>query len=313
MIASNLNRFGTLIAFFALCLGFSFTHPEAFASSGNLLNLVQQIATLAIAATAATLVMTIGEFDLSVGYSASLAAVVCFALFGADWPVWAAFAAALLAGGLAGALNGVLVAAIGIPSFVATLALGTILSGLAFGISGGQTLFQAVPDGFKVLARGAVLGVPFLALWILLVLGTTGFVLGRTEFGRHLRAIGGNALAARLAGILITRDVIATFAIAGGLSALAGLLLASRVGSVQHTMGEPLLLPAYAAVFIGTTASSTGTPTVAGTLLGVAITGVLANGMTIAGVDPFIQRMLTGLIIIVAVMLRRFGRPRAGL
>lgn len=106
------------------------------------------------------------------------------------------------------------------------------------------------------------------------------------------------------------RDVIVTFAIAGGLSALAGLLLASRLGSVQHTMGEPLLLPAYAAVFIGTTASPTGAPTVAGTLLGVAITGVMVNGMTIVGVEPFVQKIMTGVIILVAVLLRRVGRAK---
>jgi ribose transport system permease protein len=123
-----------------------------------------------------------------------------------------------------------------------------------------------------------------------------------------LRAIGGNPLAARLAGLPVRRDVILTFALAGGLAALAGLLLAARLGSVQPQMGEPLLLPAYAAVFIGTTASLTGTPSILGTLLGVAITGVLANGMTILGVDPFVQKMLTGAIIIVAVLVRRLGR-----
>lgn len=311
MNPSTISRFGTLIAFGLLCVGFSLAAPQAFATPANLFNLVQQMATLAIVATAATLVMTIGEFDLSVGFSASLAAVICFVLFGQGYDVALAVAVALLAGVAAGAVNGVLVARFGIPSFVATLALGTILSGLAFGLSGGESLFRQVPDGFKALGRGAILGVPVLALWIVGVLGVAGFVLTQTEFGRHLRAIGGNAQAARLAGLPILRDVIITFAAAGGLAALAGLLLAARLGSVQHTMGEPLLLPAYAAVFIGTTASPTGTPTVAGTLLGVAITGVLVNGMTIVGVEPFIQRILTGVIIIVAVLLRRFGRRAA--
>jgi len=306
--ALNLSRFGTLIAFLLLCIGFSIAAPQAFATQANVYNLIQQMATLAIVATAATLVMTIGEFDLSVGFSASLAAVICFALFGQGYDVWLAVPAALLAGLAAGVANGVLVARFGIPSFVATLALGTILSGLAFGASGGASMFKSVPDGFKSLARGDVFGVPVLALWIVAVLGVASFVLTQTEFGRRLRAIGGNAQAARLAGLPVMRDVIVTFAVAGGLSALAGLLLASRLGSVQHTMGEPLLLPAYAAVFIGTTASPTGTPSVAGTLLGVAITGVLANGMTILGVDPFIQKILTGVIIIVAVLLRRMGR-----
>ncbi|MDP1729590.1 MAG: ABC transporter permease [Devosia sp.] len=308
MTTLTLNRFGTLVAFLLLCIGFSIAAPQAFASQANVFNLVQQMATLAIVATAATLVMTIGEFDLSVGFSASLAAVICFVLFGQGHEVWVAVPVALLAGLAAGAVNGVLVARFGIPSFVATLALGTILSGLAFGISGGQSLFRAIPDGFKSLGRGAVFGVPVLAFWIIGVLGVASFVLTQTEFGRHLRAIGGNAQAARLAGLPIVRDVIITFAVAGGLAALAGLLLAARLGSVQHTMGEPLLLPAYAAVFIGTTASPTGTPTVAGTLLGVAITGVLVNGMTIVGVEPFIQRILTGVIIIAAVLLRRIGR-----
>lgn len=308
MTALNLSRFGTLIAFLLLCIGFSIAAPQAFATQANVYNLIQQMATLAIVATAATLVMTIGEFDLSVGFSASLAAVICFALFGQGYDVWLAVPAALLAGLAAGVANGVLVARFGIPSFVATLALGTILSGLAFGASGGASMFKSVPDGFKSLARGDFFGVPVLALWIVAVLGVASFVLTQTEFGRRLRAIGGNAQAARLAGLPVMRDVIVTFAVAGGLSALAGLLLASRLGSVQHTMGEPLLLPAYAAVFIGTTASPTGTPSVAGTLLGVAITGVLANGMTILGVDPFIQKILTGVIIIVAVLLRRMGR-----
>jgi ribose transport system permease protein len=304
----NLGRSGTLIAFVLLCAGFSIAAPQAFASQANVFNLLQQLATLSIVATAATLVMTIGEFDLSVGFAASLAAVICFVMFGAGYDPALAVPVALVAGIAGGAANGVLVARFGVPSFVATLALGTILSGLAYGISGGGSLFQNVPDSFKSLGRGNLLGVPVLAFWIVAVLGVASFVLGQTEFGRRLRAIGGNIHAARLAGLPIVRDVIVTFAVAGGLAALAGLLLASRLGSVQPTMGEPLLLPAYAAVFIGTTASPTGSPSVAGTLLGVAITGVLANGMTILGVEPFVQKVVTGVIIIVAVLVRRLGR-----
>ncbi len=303
------SRFGTFLAFLLLIAGFSLAAPQAFASQANVANLLQQMAALSIVATAATLVMVIGEFDLSVGFSASLAAVICFGLLGRGVAPIVAVSLALLAGIAAGLVNGVLVARFGIPSFVATLALGTILSGLAFGASGGASMFRNIPDGFKSLGRGDFLGIPILAYWMALVLGTTGFVLTQSEFGRRLRAIGGNATAARLAGLPVVRDVIITFAIAGGLSALAGLLLAARLGSVQHTMGEPLLLPAYAAVFIGTTASPTGAPSVIGTLMGVAIIGVMANGMTIIGIDPFIQKTLTGVIIIVAVLVRRLGRP----
>ncbi|MDR3470968.1 MAG: ABC transporter permease [Devosia sp.] len=306
----HIGRFGTLIAFVLLCVGFSLAAPAAFATQANVFNLLQQLATLSIVATAATLVMTIGEFDLSVGFAASLAAVICFVMFGAGYSPWLAVPAALFAGLAGGVANGILVAVYGVPSFVATLALGTILSGAAFGLSGGGSLFQNVPQGFTALGRGAWLGIPVLAFWIVAVLGVASFVLGLTEFGRRLRALGGNAVAARLAGLPVVRDGIATFALAGGLAALAGLLLAARLGSVQPTMGEPLLLPAYAAVFIGTTASPTGSPSIPGTLLGVAITGVLANGMTILGVEPFVQKMLTGAIIIVAVLVRRLGRSK---
>ncbi|GGA42677.1 ABC transporter permease [Pelagibacterium lentulum] len=308
MTLTTLYRYGTLIAFFLLCLGFALASPGVFASQANVVNLLQQVATLAIVATAATMVMTIGEFDLSVGFVASLSAVICFVLFAGGYDMTLAIPLALLGGMVSGTLNGVMVSRFGVPSFVATLAVGTIVSGLAFGLSGGASLFQNVPDAFKALGRGAILGVPVLALWFIAVMAGTALVLARTEFGRRVQAIGGNVVAARLAGLPVMRDVIVTFAIAGGLSALAGLLLAARLGSVQHTMGEPLLLPAYAAVFIGTTMSPTGAPSVGGTLLGVLITGVLVNGMTIMGVEPFVQRMMTGVIILVAVLLRHFGR-----
>jgi ribose transport system permease protein len=114
-----------------------------------------------------------------------------------------------------------------------------------------------------------------------------------------------------LAGLPVTFDRVATFVVAGALSALAGMLLAARLGSVQHTMGEALLLPAYAAVFVGTTASRTGVANIGGTFLGVAIAGVIVNGLTILGAEPFVQRMVTGAIIIAAVLVRRVGRAGA--
>lgn len=303
-----LHRFGTLGAFVLLVAGFSIAVPEAFASTANLLNLLQQLTVLAIVATAATLVMVIGEFDLSVGFVASLAAVLAFVLFGAGAPVVVGMLAGLAAGAAAGAVNGVLVARLQVPSFVATLAVGTIVSGCAYWASGGSSLFSGVPSQFTALGRASILGVPALTLWMAGVLGLAALMLARSRFGRRLHAIGDNAAAARLVGLPVTGDRILAFTAAGLVSALAGLLLAARLGSVQHTMGEALLLPAYAAVFLGTTVSRSGTPNIPGTFLGVAITGVIANGLTIVGVEPFVQRMVTGGIIIAAVLLRRAGR-----
>jgi ribose transport system permease protein len=251
--------------------------------------------------------MIVGEFDLSLGFTASLAAVAAFVLMGAGAPVAVAVAAGLAAGAAAGLANGILVARFAVPSFVATLATGTILSGLAYWASGGASLFSGVPDGFKALGRGDLLGLPVLAWWMAAVLLAAAVVLSRTRFGRRLHVIGANREAARLTGLPVARDVVLAFVVAGLLAALAGLLLAARLGSVQHTMGEALLLPAYAAAFLGTTTSRTGTANIAGTLLGVAIAGVLVNGLTILGAEPFVQKMVTGGVIIAAVLTRQLG------
>jgi ribose transport system permease protein len=304
----SLRRLGTPAAFLLICIVFSGLAPAAFASVANVVNLMQQMAMLAIIASGATLVMVVGEFDLSIGFVASLAAVMSVALMGAGVPVAAAIAVALAGGTAAGLANGLIVSLFAAPSFVATLAIGTLVSGLAYKVSGGASLFQGVPASFTNLARASALGVPSLALWMAAVLAVTGVMLNATRFGRHLHAIGGNREAARLSGLMVERDRTAAFALAGGLAALAGVLLAARLGSAQHTSGEALLLPAYAAVFLGMTASPSGVPSIPGTLLGVAITAVLANGLTILGVEPFVQKMVTGGVIILALVGRRFGR-----
>lgn len=307
MIGTWLRRYGTLIAFVALVVAFSIAAPQAFPTKANLLNLVQQMTTLAVVAVAATFVMIIGEFDLSVGFVASLAAVLAFVLFPLGVPVWAAILAGLAAGLVAGIANGILVARFKVPSFVATLAVGTIVSGLAYWASGGSSLFSGVPSSFTMLGRADFGGVPLLAIWMAIVVVVAAMVLGRTRYGRHIHAIGDNAVAATLSGLPVQRDKVIAFAIAGALSALAGLLLAARLGSVQTSMGEVFLLPAYAAVFLGTTVSRTGTPSIGGTLLGVALAGVIANGLTILGAATFVQSMVTGAIIIAAVLFRQVG------
>jgi ribose transport system permease protein len=306
----DLRRYSVALALALLCLGFSALAPDAFASRANLVNLLQQITTLAIVATGATLIMVIGEFDLSFGYTASLAAVLTYVMFGHGYPIGMAILSGLAAGGLAGLANGVLVARFQAPSFVATLAIGTILSGFAYWLSGGASLFSGAPESFKALARGDVFGFPILALWMVGVLALAHILMAHTRLGRRLHAIGSNPQAARLVGLPILRDRITAFVIGGFLAALAGILLAARLGSVQHTMGEGFLLPAYAAAFLGATTSRTGTPNIGGAFLGVIIAGVVVNGLTIVGVEPFAQKMVTGAIIIAAVLMRQ--TPRKG-
>jgi ribose transport system permease protein len=306
----RVQAYGTVAALVAICIGFSIARPDAFPTASNLLNVTQQMAVLAIVAAAATFVMVIGEFDLSVGFVASWAGVAVAVLLGDGWAVLPAVLAVLASSIVAGLANGVVVTRLGAPSFIATLAIGTIVSGAAQWASGGASIFQGIPAGFTAIARIGLGPFPVLTAWMVGVLAFGGLVLARMKFGRRLVAIGGNREAARLSGVAVGAHATAVFAIAGLLAGLAGILLAARIGSAQHTMGEGLLLQAYAATFLGMTAFGLGRPSMLGTLVGVAIIVVLANGLTIVGVEPFFQKMLTGAIIVAAVLLRRVGGTR---
>jgi len=194
------------------------------------------------------------------------------------------------------------------PSFIITLAMGTIVGGFTFWASGGATLFGGIPEGFRDLGRGALSGVPVLTLWAVGATLLALAILDYTEPGRRMLAIGGNREAARLTGVGIVPTSVLAFALSAVFAAVAGLLLTARLGSAHPTGGDGFLLKAYAAVFLGMTAFRDGQPNAAGTLLGAAIIAVVANGLTILGVPNYLQDIFTGLIIIGAVLVRSLGR-----
>lgn len=303
-----LRRYGTLVALVVIVAIFAIASPGAFGSVANLVNITQQMSLLAIVAIGATLVMVLGEFDLSVSAVVSWAGIASVALFGAGWPLGLVFPLVLLSALVMGVVSGVLVARFALPSFIATLALGTVIGGLTFWVSNGATLFSGIPPVFRALGRGAILGVPVPTLWLAGVALVFWLVLDQTEFGRRLYAIGGNREAARLVGLPVRRDMVVAFALCALLAALAGLLLTARLGSAHPTGGGGYLLQAYAAVFLGMTAFREGEPSIPGTLLGAAIIAVISNGLTILGVPSFLQDVMTGAIIIAAVLIRHFGR-----
>ncbi len=303
-----LRRYGTLLALALIVAVFAAASPGAFGTLANLVNITQQMSLLAIVAIGATLVMVVGEFDLSVSAVVSFAGIAAVALFGAGFGLAAVFAIVLLVALAFGVVSGVLVARFAVPSFIATLAFGTIIGGLTFWISDGATLFSGIPPSFRNLGRGAVLGLPVPTLWLIGTAVIVWLLLDATEFGRRLYAIGGNREAARLVGLPVRRDMILAFALSAGLAALAGMLLAARLGSAHPTGGGGYLLSAYAAVFLGMTAFREGEPSVPGTLVGAAIIAVVSNGLTILGVPSFLQDLMTGAIILAAVLVRQFGR-----
>jgi ribose transport system permease protein len=305
-----MRRWGTLVGFAALLIAFALLRPAVFLSARNLGNIVEQLATLTIVASTVTLVMVNGDFDLSVGALASLAGVVAASVMVATQSMALGLGAALLTGAAGGALNGLLVAYGGLSAFVATLATMTAFGGAAMLVTGGATIFAGIPEPFRVIGQGALGPLPVSVLVAAAVVAAVWTLLEQTTFGRRLYAIGGNSEAAHLAGIHVQRLRLQAFVLSGLGAALAGIVLTSRLFSAHPQAGDPLMLNAAAAVFLGATSLREGEPHVLGTLLGVFIIGVLGNGLNILGVNSYVQAILTGAVIVGAVLLSGLAQRR---
>lgn len=306
-----IRNYGTLACFGLLVLLFWVLLPGTFMTGRNLMNVSQQVSMLAVTAFAMTIVMAMGDYDLSVGSMASLGGIVAAVTFRETDIAALALVAALGAGVIGGALNGVLVSYLGILPFVATLGTLTVFSGLAFLLAGGKTIFGSdIPASFGAFARGgipvwqsgeSVIAIPNLTIVAALALLAAWFILQKMVFGRHLHAMGGSSEAARLAGIDVKRTRLIAFALSGLGAAVAGLMYTARVASANPTQGSGLMLDAIAAVFLGMTMSRHGEPRVLNTLAGVLFLGVLSNGLTQLSVDSYVRDILVGTIIIAAV------------
>lgn len=315
-MASALKTYGTLIGFVLVVLFFWIEIPDTFMTVKNWLNISQQVSMLAVVAFTMTIVMVMGDFDLSVGSMASLAGIVAALAFRDGHGVWVGVMLALVVGLVGGLINGALVAYVGILPFVATLGTLTVYSGLAFLVSGGKTIFgRDIPSAFSGFARSGLsltetVSLPSLTIVAVLVLLTVWFTLEQTTFGRRLYAIGGNKEAARLAGIRVRRLRFLAFGLSGFGAATAGLMYASRVASANPTQGSGLMLDAIAAVFLGMTMSEEGEPHVLATLIGVLILGVLGNGLTQMSIDSYVREVLIGSIIVLAVASSSLGKTK---
>lgn len=308
-IYAKLASYGTLIGLIGLIVLFSALRPGVFLNPLNFSNILEQVAVLSMVAAAQTVVMVVGDFDLSVGALGSLVGVlVAQLLVGGMHPVLAV-ALALLAGLAAGALNGFLVAYLGLSAFIATLATMTSFTGLALLLSNGTTIF-GLPAGFVQLGQGRLGPVPMPVLIAAVLITALWFVLSRTVIGRSWYAVGGNPEAARLSGVNTRLVRFAAFVVSGFGAALAGVVLTARLASGHPTAADPFMLSSIAAVFLGVTLSRAGQPTVGGTLVGLGIVGVLNNGLNILQVNSYLQQVLTGVIIIAAVSLSRLSRKR---
>lgn len=280
----------------------SFASP-VFLTSTNLLNVGLATSVAALLAVGQTYVIILAEIDLSVGAALGFSAVVTALILRSDG-LLPALAAGVAVGVAVGLINGLLVTKARMPSFIATLATMSVLGGLSLQLTSGNPV--AVTDyTFQGIGQNRLAGIPVPVLIMLVVFAVFGFVLARTRYGRFVYATGDNAEAARLSGIRTQRVKVLAFVISGVLAALAGFILTARLSTAEPTAGTGLELEAIAAVIIGGTSLAGGRGTLIGTLVGALVLGVIDNGMNLLDVSPFLQDVVKGLVILLAVFLDR--------
>lgn len=288
-----------------------------FFYASNIETIGTTIAIVGILAVVQTVVMLLGGLDISVGSQAGLTSVVCAMVFMATGSAAAGIALALLLGLVTGLVNGCVIIYGRVNAVIATLATFAAYRGLANLISNGRAQgYTGTSHAFVTLARGDVGELPVLIWILLLVAAATQLMLHYTDIGRNIYAVGGNATAARLAGIPLNRYIVGVYALVGVTAALAGVLLTARTGSGQPTSGsQGLELQSITAAALGGCSLQGGKGTIVGTMLAVVLLGVLANGLVILDVNSFWQDIAQGALLVAAVVIqqRRAGGRGVGL
>ena len=309
-LASKGRQVGTLGGLVLLCLLLTLRSPY-FLTVSNLLNVLEQTAINAVIAVGMTFVIVSGGIDLSVGSMVAFSGVLLASALQAPLPLPVAIAVGLLAGALCGLVNGLLVTLGRLPPFIATLGMMSVARGAALVFTSGRPVSGFEAD-FRALATGRVLGLPGPVLAAAAVYVLAHLLLTRTRFGRYVYAIGGNEEATRLSGVPVRFHKTMVYVLSGVMSALAAVLLTARLNSAQPIAGMMYELDAIAAAVIGGTSLLGGSGSLGGTLVGALIMGVLRNGLNLLGISSFLQQIVIGVVIIVAVLvdsiLKRPGR-----
>lgn len=306
------SRYGTIIGLLAMIVFFSVNAPGTFFSGANALNILSQASLTAIIASGLTFTLVVGEFDLSIGNVASFLGLVVAGLMAKQGlPIPVSIAFALLIGTAIGAVNGVLVTKVRINAVIATIGVGTMLTGIGFSYSA-FPIAIGMPRAFSEVSLGRlVFGLPNPVIVMLVLLIVLWTVLNKTDIGQAMQAVGSNIEAARLSGIRVDRIKMIAFATSGFCAALTGILLSSLLGSGTLAAADGYLLDAFAAVFLGSATLREGQFHIVGTLVGVLVLAVGFNGLSIFGAPTFFQPIFKGGVLIVAVGLSALARRYA--
>jgi ribose transport system permease protein len=280
----------------------TYTWP-AFLQRDNLLNIANQIVVIAVIAAGMTMVIITGGIDLSVGSLVALSAVItgllirdyAGAMAAGPMALIACSIAAILAAGAVGAFSGAMITFFRVPPFIVTLAMMQVASGLAYKFAGGQSVYD-IPYSFIALSRNGI-------LVLVIVYVVAHIVMSRTKLGRYIYAVGGNPEAARLSGVRVSAILMTVYIVSGMAAGLGGVIMTSQLKSSSPTYGQAYELFVISAVVVGGTSLSGGEGRIIGTLIGALIIAVIQNGMNLTGVDPYSQKVVSGLVILGAVLL----------
>lgn len=308
----------SIAAFFLLCVAFFAVMTDVFLTAANLLNVLRQAAPILIVSVAMTFVIVTAGIDLSVGSQVALInAVAAIVLsYGLPWPL--VVLGVLLLGAAIGLAQGWFVAYQGIPAFIVTLAGLSILRGIALYLTKGYSIPIGDVPGFFALGRGVLLGVPLPAIIALGIAALAALVMTSHVYGRRVVAVGSNAEAARRAGMPARRTVASVYMLTGLASAVAGVLIAARLGSGSSNAAVGFELQVIAAVVLGGTSLFGGRGSILGTIMGTLTIAVIGNGLILMHISPFFTQIVTGAIILIAIWLNtriftaNFGRARGG-
>lgn len=302
-----LSRWGTIASLVLLVVFFSIKEDSAFANSRNFINILNQVSILAILAAGLTVCLTMGLFDLSIGSIATLGGYLALRWGAEDtfgMGPYGVLLVVLLAAIVIGVANGVIVSYLGVSAFIATLATASILDGIALGYSDTATVQVGIPFQILDLGQAKFGPIPAPVVIMVVVMTVLWFFLERTQMGRHMYAIGGNPVAARLAGVRIKYYAILALAVSAVCAVLGGTVADAIIGAGRpYGVGSVYLLDAFAAAFIGAATLRPGRFHMLGTLVGVLLLGVINNGLSIMGAETFWQFIVKGAILIVAVFV----------
>jgi ribose transport system permease protein len=298
------------IALAILCLIMTVS-TSTFMTPYNIGIIARQISFIAIVAIGQTVVLLTGGIDLSVGSIAGLSGILCSLLMTKmHVDALSIIFISLVLGIILGCVNGILIGRLKLNAFIVTLAMGEIYGGLILVITRGYPILD-LPESFAFLGQGMIGLVPVPVIFMLVITVVIAYLLENTPFGRNIYAVGGNSVAAKLAGIKVENVTLYVYMLSGMFASFSGLLLTSRMNAGQPTIGSSWVMPSVTAAIIGGTSLSGGEGTIIGTIIGAAFMGVLANGIVLLNISSYWERVITGAVVIIAVVIDLLRKIRS--